>query len=98
MAGLHVIIVKPENTCISMNNNSAKPHHRCIIYTVGWVERNFEKADAGFQRHIESNTSYILKNVVKPNFIPLASEKPQKRWVSLGLYLMWRIWRKFRFL
>ena len=28
--------------------------------------------------------SYTSKNAVKPNFTPSGSQKPQRRWVSLG--------------
>ena len=29
--------------------------------------------------------------------VRVAGTSEQKRWVSLGLYLMWRVWRKYRF-
>ena len=52
-----------------------------------------------FQTHFKfKRLPYTLKNIVKPNFIPSELQhSQQKRWVSLGLWLMRRVWQKVRF-
>ena len=68
------------------------------ISPVGWVERNLEYRGDVPNTLTSSSFEFTIKNVVKPNFKPLAFQKPQKRWVSLGLCLMSRFLKKFRFL
>ena len=76
-----------------MQNESGRE----VYSSVGWVEREKQMTNNTDTTRDFTKDSQAIYFPVKPNFIALASEKPQKRWVSLGFCLMWRIWRKLRF-